>query len=92
MKLWRKKEAFSDGVSSNSRSLFVILQEYISKELENNPRVPPGMSLLDKEKFYYKDIFKQYYKNLEYNIPFYWMPKYIDATDPSARTLAIYDN
>lgn len=90
--LWRKKEAFSDGVSSNSRSLFVILQEYISKELENNPRVPPGMSLLDKEKFYYKDIFKQYYKNLEYNIPFYWMPKYIDATDPSARTLAIYDN
>ena len=23
-------------------------------------------------------------------IPYYWMPKFIEATDPSARTLDIY--
>ena len=28
--LWRKKEAFSDGVSSQGRSLFTILQEFIA--------------------------------------------------------------
>ena len=31
--LWRKKEAFSDGVSSLERSLFQILQERIAKEI-----------------------------------------------------------
>ena len=28
--LWRKKEAFSDGVSSKERSWFTVLQEYVN--------------------------------------------------------------
>ena len=33
--LWRKKEAFSDGVSSHGRSLYTILQEKIASKLDN---------------------------------------------------------
>ena len=40
---------------------------------------------------YYKDIFKKYYPNCSNIVPYYWMPKYTDATDPSARTLDIYE-
>ena len=32
--LWRKKEAFSDGVSSKGRSLYQILQEKIARKKE----------------------------------------------------------
>ena len=45
---------------------------------------------LELEKNYYKSIFLNYYPNQESIIPFYWMPKYTNATDPSARTLTFY--
>jgi hypothetical protein len=33
-----------------------------------------------------------FYPNTAESIPYYWMPKYIDATDSSARTLDLYKN
>jgi asparagine synthase (glutamine-hydrolysing) len=90
--LWRKKEAFSDGVTSNTRSLFEILQEKIlatyDSFLVDNRNQP--LSRLDYEKHYYKSIFEKHFPNLQQIIPYYWMPKYTNATDPSARTLDIY--
>jgi asparagine synthase (glutamine-hydrolysing) len=88
--LWRKKEAFSDGVSTFKRSLYQILQEFISNKLENNNDVY-NLTPLEKEKYYYKSIFEKYYKGLENVIPYYWMPKYIHSLDPSARTLDNYE-
>jgi asparagine synthase (glutamine-hydrolysing) len=95
--LWRRKEAFSDGVSSSSRSLFTILQEMISEKLTNelnddkeNKNVVFNANL-ETEKYYYSKIFNQHYPNLESVIPYYWMPKYTNASDPSARTLDIYE-
>jgi asparagine synthase (glutamine-hydrolysing) len=86
--LWRKKEAFSDGVSSKKKSLFTILQENIVTSTTFNPsKINPPKT---KEQHYYRDIFDQYYPNCSHLIPEFWMPKYIDATDPSARTLIIY--
>jgi asparagine synthase (glutamine-hydrolysing) len=83
--LWRKKEAFSDGVSNKGRSLFQILQDFISKELDI---YPPSIEM---EKKYYKDHFLKSYPNSDNLLPYYWMPKYIkNITDPSARTLSIY--
>jgi asparagine synthase (glutamine-hydrolysing) len=86
--LWRKKEAFSDGVTSKSRSLFKILQEYIAKEC--NTLEP----CIETEKYYYKNLFDTYYPNCSHVLPYYWMPKYVEnITDPSARTLGdIYQN
>ena len=45
---------------------------------------------IDSEKMYYKDIFNKFYPNCEQIVPYFWMPKYTNATDPSARTLDIY--
>jgi asparagine synthase (glutamine-hydrolysing) len=85
--LWRRKEAFSDGVAGqNGRSLFQILQEFISTEL-NMP------ACIETEKFYYKSIFEKCFPGVSYVLPYLWMPRYTDgATDPSARTLASYKN
>jgi asparagine synthase (glutamine-hydrolysing) len=83
--LWRRKEAFSDGVTGHGRSLFQILQEFISIEL-NLP------ATIETEKLYYKTIFEGFYPNMSHILPYFWMPKYTTATDPSARTLEVYNN
>ena len=92
--LWRKKEAFSDGVSSHGRSLYQILQKKIAEKLnkeeqESQNNFEPD---IETEKMYYKDIFQKYYPNCSHILPYYWMPKYTNATDPSARTLKFYSN
>ena len=83
--LWRKKEAFSDGVSNQGRSLFTILQEKIASQCGSNVSI-------ETEKKYYKDLFDNYYPTCDHLLPYFWMPKYTNATDPSARTLDVYNN
>jgi len=92
--LYRKKEAFSDGVSCQERSLFTILQENIANKLnqetENLDSNVKFNADINTEKLYYLNIFKKYYPNCEHILPYFWMPKYSQATDPSARTLDFY--
>jgi len=90
--LWRKKEAFSDGVSSQGRSLYQILQEFISTNLNIEEDTNKYTPSVETEKYYYKSIFDKYYPNSEKIIPYFWMPKYTNATDPSARTLTFYSD
>ena len=93
--LYRKKEAFSDGVSGQDRSLFVILQEYIALEYdEQYPLYPSGnyKPSIELEKKYYKEMFIQFFPHCEHVVPYYWMPKYSSTNDPSARTLACYSS
>ena len=87
--LWRRKEAFSDGVSSKGRSLYKVLQEKIAAKLTNDTTKIYQSNIIT-EKFYYKQLFDTLYPNCENILPYYWMPKYTNATDPSARTLDIY--
>ena len=42
------------------------------------------------EKQYYKYLFDMYYPNVNSLVPYFWMPKYIKATDPSGKTLSTY--
>jgi asparagine synthase (glutamine-hydrolysing) len=84
--LWRRKEAFSDGVTGHGRSLFTILQEKIGKKLSIDS---PDIRV---EKSYYKQLFGNFFPNSTAILPYYWMPKYTAATDPSARTLELYNN
>ena len=103
--LWRKKEAFSDGVSSESKSWYQIVQEQaeqlISDEhFESAKRIYQQFNENNKinyvvphtkEALYYHEIFDEFYPNQFHTIPYYWMPKWIEgATDPSARTLSVY--
>lgn len=94
--LWRKKEAFSDGVTSKGRSLYVILQEFVSTmlKLENyydDNVIDKYPANIETEKLYYKKIFDCYYPYCDNIIPYFWMPRYTNATDPSARTLSLYN-
>jgi asparagine synthase (glutamine-hydrolysing) len=78
--LWRSKEAFSDGVSQQGKSWHTMASEYAQKMGFTN------------EAEYYKHIFEDAYDSRHSNvIPYKWMPKWCDATDPSARTLKIYN-
>ena len=86
--LYRKKEAFSDGVSGESRSWF----EIIAEKLENIeiPKYEYNKSYLKphtKEQIYYRYLFEQLYPKRENIIPYFWMPKWSNTKDPSARTL-----
>jgi asparagine synthase (glutamine-hydrolysing) len=91
--LWRKKEAFSDGVSDKEESWYEIIQNHIKNlELEYNKSMAPTL-----EAFYYKKIFIDHFGENRLNIlSKYWQPKWTinstdDYVDPSARTLNIYN-
>ncbi len=43
-----------------------------------------------KEAFYYRQIFEELFPGCGHLIPYYWMPKWSDTTDPSPRTLGHY--
>ena len=43
-----------------------------------------------KEAYYYRQIFEELYPGCGNLIPYYWMPKWIYATDPSQRVLPHY--
>jgi asparagine synthase (glutamine-hydrolysing) len=88
--LWRKKEAFSDGVSSRGRSLYQILQEHIAFHLNIEEQTDKHFASIETEKYYYKKLFDSFYPNCSSILPYFWMPKYTNATDPSARTLELY--
>ena len=91
--LWRTKEAFSDGVSSHSKSWYEIITERveninINKEIKSYTHLPPTTN----EQIYYRTLFDHYYPNCENVIPYFWMPRFVKANDASARTLNIYKN
>ena len=89
--LYRRKEAFSDGVSSKGRSLYVILQEYIAEYYNKKENTNEYQPTIELERRYYKELFDKYFPNCEHILPYFWMPRYTNAKDPSARTLDIYN-
>lgn len=118
--LRRKKEAFSDGVSKTTRSLYEILGEYGKKRFleDDAPQFPTFQFDLDlpdtyahlsrfhpdldavqdylppktAEQFFYRKTFESRFRGLGKVIPYFWMPKYVEAKDASARTLAQYSH
>lgn len=88
--LWRTKESFSDCVSKTNRSLYQIIQEHI-ETLEKTSFTTNDVLEETNEQKYYKSIFKSYYPNASDVVPYYWLPKYVNATDASARTFQVYD-
>ena len=103
--LWRKKEAFSDGVSSKEKSWYQIIQEYIEdkvtdEEMANVNIKYPYCTPQTKEAYYYRKIFCEFFGDKRQTVlPNYWQPKWLSNgtevmsyVDPSARTLKIYEN
>ena len=57
-----------------------LLEEY--KDRVNPPTT--------KEQLYYRALFDIYYPNCGKVIPYFWMPRFVEAKDASARTLEVY--
>ena len=96
--LFRKKEAFSDGVSSQEKSWFQIIQEHLETQITDEEfkmkqnkytHNPPHT----KEALYYRELFEKHFPNHSNIIPHFWMPnpKWCNVTDPSARILDNYE-
>jgi asparagine synthase (glutamine-hydrolysing) len=97
--LWRRKEAFSDGVSSaNGRTWVQMLKEYTDRiitDAEYNNKGHHLYSLYnppyDKESFYYRRVFETLYEGRGETIPYYWRHPFCEGVlDPSARLLSFY--
>ena len=89
--LFRKKEAFSDGISSKEKSWFSIITNKINEIISDDTDLNNCPS---KEAFYYKKKFIEFFGEKRLNIiPHYWQPDFISKNhyiDPSARILNVY--
>lgn len=97
--LWRRKEAFSDGISRAERSWFEMARAEGERRASGawkdraaaytvNP--PPTAEAL-----WYRELFAEAYPEAAASAaaPAMWMPRFVKgATDPSARTLSLYTN
>ena len=92
--LWRQKEAFSDGVSSQARSWYTIIDEFIrfTYDQKYDTIVPyEHNSPLTREQLFYRKIFEDHFPSHDNVIPYFWMPQFVKgAKDSSARTLNVY--
>lgn len=104
--LVRIKSAFSDAITSDKKSWYQYIEEYVEeiiddKEINNYEwscdivtiRGNVILRPISKESLYYRKIFNDIYCQQVYNdvIPYYWLPKWSgDISNPSARVLDVY--
>mgnify|MGYP001199320460 CR=1 FL=1 len=95
--LWRRKCAFSDGVSTNQKSWHHIIQEHVDGFISDEDfRVSAGgydhCQPQLKESLYYRRVFESLFEPSAYQlIPHFWLPRWSNVIDPSARELAEYE-
>lgn len=93
--LWRRKNGFSDSVSSQNKSWSTIIQEHVDLLISNDEFKRRGNEFdiqpTSKEAYYYMKLFQKNYINHFQLTPYQWLPKWCgEVTDPSARVLSIY--
>jgi asparagine synthase (glutamine-hydrolysing) len=97
--LWRRKEAFSDGISRAERSWFEMAREegerrsgsesWKARAASYDVNPPPTAEAL-----WYRELFHENFPLGAAAViaPAMWMPRFVKgATDPSARTLNLYN-
>ncbi len=96
--LWRKKEAFSDGVSSTADSWYLRCANYAKTLDKSLADIREETAALHnppqtEEAYWYRMLFQKIYgEQAARVIPAMWMPRWIaGAHDPSARTLKELD-
>ena len=74
--VWRRKDGFSDGVSSLHKPWYSIINDYTQRVHQLS------------EKDYYKQVFMKYYGNNQHIVPYQWLPKWSgDIKNPSNRLI-----
>lgn len=95
--LWRKKCAFSDGVSDIKKSWHKIIQGHVDAKISDKEFKKYNDAYIHcqpflKESFYYRKVFEDFFgKESENLIPSFWMPKWTNVQDPSAREIPGYN-
>ncbi len=93
----RTKETLSDACSGTQRSLRHMVQEHLDKlvsdeEFESEKNKFTFCTPPTKEAFYYRKKFVEYFGDSIEKVsivPHYWMPKWTNVTDPSARCMSV---
>lgn len=96
--LYRKKEAFSDGVSSVDKSWYMIIQQWANAEIsdadfEDSVKEYTHLPPISKESLYYRRMFEQIFGKGDICsiVPDFWLPLWsANVKDPSARVLNVY--
>ena len=97
---WRRKDGFSDGVSSLTKSWYEYIQEFVDKEISDEEFLNHKdlnfsgfeSSSISKEAYYYKKIYYRYFPFYPNPIDRYWMPKWSGdvSNNPSGRVLKAF--
>ena len=79
-------------VHSETRSWHKVIQEHVDKiisdeEFINNKDKYKINTPVLKESYWYRKLFNEYYPNKDNVIPHFWLPKWSNINDPSAREL-----
>ena len=100
--LWRRKEAFSDGISRAEKSWFEMAsakgEEVVGLGSDSGWKAKASSYVVNPpptaEAFWYRTLFHQNYpiSASAAVAPAMWMPRFVDAKDPSARTLSLYQS
>jgi len=95
--LWRRKEAFSDGVSKHVKSWYEIIQDHVDiivsdKTYNFYKNYFSGVKPVSKESYYFRTIYESFYRNRQDVIKYYWLPNWSgNIKEPSARVLTVYE-
>lgn len=96
--LWRRKDGFSDAISSVNKPWFKHIQEYVDNMLQSNSLNDFQISRSDMlfwedklgkkfhspEAYYYWKVYAELFNDWKLNDN-YWMPKWSTQSDPSGR-------
>lgn len=87
--LWRRKDGLSDGCSSDNKTWYQYIQEYVENLDIDYSSTISGSLVTTKESLYYRYIYDKFYKKYCPDIEF-WMPKWSgNIKDPSGRLVNI---
>ncbi len=98
--LWRRKEAFSDGISRAERSWFEMARAEGERRAGSSSSWKRAAEMYTvnppptAEALWYRQLFHESYPDAaaQAAAPAMWMPRFVaGATDPSARTLNLYN-
>ena len=94
--LWRRKDGFSDGVSSKTKSWYEYIQEFVENEISDEEFKTSSSSeepCVSKEAYYYKKVYNYFFPFYPKPIDYYWMPKWVkvDKSNPSGRILKVFN-
>lgn len=90
--VWRTKDGFSDSVSGPNKKWFEQIQEFVEELISDSEFKEFSSKFPTKEAYYYWKIYNSFFNGFTSPISEYWMPKWVNSTDPSGRVLKVYKN